>query len=70
MHNDYISRLRRSIVILIITLIITWGFVAYLMWFTNQQDERIEALITERGTLGTQSSSSESEPEAGRVIWV
>lgn len=68
MHSDYISRLRRSIVVLVITLLLTWGFVAYLMWFTGQQDKQIGALIVERNEYGAQNSSSEVETDS--VIWV
>ncbi len=62
MHNDYKSRLRRVAVVSVVTLIITWGFVAYLMWLNDQQERQIDALKAE---LYANSSSSDDT-----VMWI
>ncbi len=62
MPNDYKSRLRRVAVVSVVTLIITWGFVAYLMWLTNQQERQIDALKAE---LYAYSRSSDDA-----VMWI
>ncbi len=61
MQDEYTARLRKSIYLLCFYLLLTWGFVIYLMWMTGRQEKYIDTLKSE---LYSSSSSSNSENES------
>ncbi len=65
--DKYIIRLRRAITIMLIVLVLTWGYIAYLNWIINGQREHIDALTA---ALGAHNNSGGNSSEDEATAWV